>query len=175
LGAAAQKYPVGSLVRARERDWIVLPSEDGEVLRVKPVTGSDDASVGLFLPLEQGDLKSTSFSPPSPEVVGDPTASRILFDAARLLLRSSAAPFRCAGRLSFNPRPYQFVPLIMALRLDPVRVLPISPARSAPDARRPFGRVPGRSAFFERQDGASPCKRDIFPGRRTHRRTIALV
>jgi superfamily II DNA or RNA helicase len=123
LGGAGQKYPIGSLVRARERDWIVLPSEDGDVLRVKPVTGSDDASVGLFLPLEQGDLKSTSFSPPNPEVVGDPTASRILFDAARLLLRSSAAPFRCAGRLSFNPRPYQFVPLIMALRLDPVRLL----------------------------------------------------
>ena len=56
-------------------------------------------------------------------MVGDPTSSRLLFDAARLLLRSSAAPFRCAGRISVSPRPYQFVPLIMALRLDPVRLL----------------------------------------------------
>ncbi len=46
-----------------------------------------------------------------------------LFDAARLSLRSGAAPFRSLGRISVVPRPYQFVPLIMALRLDPVRML----------------------------------------------------
>jgi hypothetical protein len=38
-------------------------------------------------------------------------------------LRSGAAPFRSLGRISVTPRPYQFVPLIMALRLDPVRLL----------------------------------------------------
>jgi SNF2 family DNA or RNA helicase len=46
-----------------------------------------------------------------------------LFNAARLNLRSGAAPFRSLGRISVTPRPYQFVPLIMALRLDPVRLL----------------------------------------------------
>jgi SNF2 family DNA or RNA helicase len=46
-----------------------------------------------------------------------------LFNAARLSLRSGAAPFRSLGRISVTPRPYQFVPLIMALRLDPVRLL----------------------------------------------------
>jgi SNF2 family DNA or RNA helicase len=46
-----------------------------------------------------------------------------LFNAARLNLRAGAAPFRSLGRISVTPRPYQFVPLIMALRLDPVRLL----------------------------------------------------
>jgi superfamily II DNA or RNA helicase len=120
---AATSFSVGSIVEARGRLWIVLPSEDAEVLRLKPVTGTDANPVGLFLPLERSDVRPTSFTPPDPEIVGDPTSSRLLFDAARLLLRSSAAPFRCAGRLSVSPRPYQFVPLTMALRLDPVRLL----------------------------------------------------
>ncbi len=116
-------FSVGSIVEARGRLWIVLPSDDTDVLRLKPVTGTDANPVGLFLPLERSDVRPTSFAPPDPELIGDPTSSRLLFDATRLLLRSSAAPFRCAGRLSLSPRPYQFVPLIMALRLDPVRLL----------------------------------------------------
>jgi superfamily II DNA or RNA helicase len=124
MGERAQgAFQVGSLVRARGRTWIVLPSDEPDLLRLKPVTGADDTPVGLFLPLERSGIETASFAPPNPESVGDPAASRVLFDAARLLLRSSAAPFRCAGRLSFTPRPYQFVPLIMALRQDPVRLL----------------------------------------------------
>ncbi len=115
---------VGSLVRLRGRDWIVLPSEDPElVLNLKPVTGLDAERTGVFLPLEKADIEPAEFRPPSPDSIGDPGASRVVFDVARLLLRSSAAPFRSAGRLSFSPRPYQFVPLIMALRLNPVRML----------------------------------------------------
>jgi hypothetical protein len=116
-------FQVGSIVRARGRDWIVLPSAAPDVLTLRPVTGTDDAAVGLFLPLEGDSVTSASFTPPSPEVVGDPTAGRLLLDATRLLLRSSTAPFRCTGRLSFRPRPYQFLPLVLALKLDPVRLL----------------------------------------------------
>jgi superfamily II DNA or RNA helicase len=94
-----------------------------DVLNLKPITGSDANSIGLFLPLERTGITEASFPSPDPAVVGDPAASRILFDAARLLLRSSTAPFRCAGRLSFRPRPYQFMPLILALKLDPIRLL----------------------------------------------------
>src|SRR5262249_20648315 len=46
-----------------------------------------------------------------------------LFDAARLSLRSGAGPFRSLGRISVIPRPYQFVPLIMALQQSRVRLL----------------------------------------------------
>src|SRR5262249_42355105 len=41
----------------------------------------------------------------------------------RLGFRSSAGPFRSFAQLGVEPRPYQLVPLLMALKLDPVRLL----------------------------------------------------
>ena len=41
----------------------------------------------------------------------------------RLGFRSSAGPFRSFARIAVEPRPYQLVPLLMALKLDPVRLL----------------------------------------------------
>ena len=41
----------------------------------------------------------------------------------RLGFRSSAGPFRSFARINVEPRPYQLVPLLMALKLDPVRLL----------------------------------------------------
>jgi hypothetical protein len=35
------EYPVGSLVRIRERDWVVLPSEDAEILCLRPLSGAE--------------------------------------------------------------------------------------------------------------------------------------
>jgi SNF2 family DNA or RNA helicase len=46
-----------------------------------------------------------------------------LFDAARLSFRNASGPFRCMGKLSFRPRSYQIVPLVMALKQDVVRLL----------------------------------------------------
>jgi len=37
--------------------------------------------------------------------------------------RSSAGPFRSFAGIAVEPRPYQLVPLLMALKLDPVRIL----------------------------------------------------
>jgi hypothetical protein len=113
---------VGSLVRVRERDWVVLPSEDEEVLRLRPLTGSDAEICGIYRPFER-DLEVASFPNPKPEAAGDFICGALLRNAARLSLRSGAGPFRSLGRLSVRPRPYQFVPLIMALKLDPVRML----------------------------------------------------
>ena len=111
------------LVRARGRDWVVLPPDESDVVRLRPVDGSDAEAVGIYLPLEQESLKPSEYVPPDPELAGDFTGSLLLRDAVRLSLRSGAGPFRSMGRLSVVPRPYQFVPLIMALRLDPVRLL----------------------------------------------------
>ena len=36
---------------------------------------------------------------------------------------TSAGPFRSFGHIAVEPRPYQLVPLLMALKLDPVRLL----------------------------------------------------
>jgi len=103
----------------------VLPSDDDEILRLQPLSGSEREAVGLYLPLmsEEQDLKPTQFAPPSLEDLGNWDSALLLWDAARLLLRSGAGPFRSFGRISVRPRPYQLVPLLMALRLNPVRML----------------------------------------------------
>ena len=113
----------GTLVRARGRDWVVLPSDDADLLRLRPLDGTDDDAVGLFLPLEGEDVADATFVPPNPEAHGDFVSARLLLDAVRLGLRSGAGPFRSLGRISVEPRSYQLVPLLMALRQDPVRLL----------------------------------------------------
>jgi len=47
----------------------------------------------------------------------------LLSEALRLSLRRGAGPFRSAARVGFEPRAYQLVPLMMALRLPVVRLL----------------------------------------------------
>jgi hypothetical protein len=68
-------------------------------------------------------VRPARFVDPQPVSGGDATGIMTLFDAARLSLRSGAGPFRSLGHISVVPRPYQFVPLIMALRQSPVRLL----------------------------------------------------
>lgn len=119
----ADNFPPGSLVNVRGRDWVVLPTRERDVLRLRPLTGAEDQVAGIFLPVEGRWVKPASFDPPDPRQAGDVTGGLLLCDAARLSLRSGATPFRSMGRISVVPRPYQFVPLIMALRLDPVRLL----------------------------------------------------
>ena len=119
----ASTYTPGSLVRARGRDWVVLVPDEPDVVRLRPVDGPDAEAVGVYLGLEPDSLETATYAPPSADGVGDFTGALLLRDAVRLSLRSGAGPFRSMGRLSVVPRPYQFVPLIMALRLDPVRLL----------------------------------------------------
>lgn len=75
----------------------------------------------MFLPLET--VEPAHFSLPDPAQLGDFRSARLLRDAVRLGFRSSAGPFRSLGRVAVDPRPYQLVPLLMALKLDPVRLL----------------------------------------------------
>jgi hypothetical protein len=117
------EYPVGSLVRIRERDWVVLPSDDADILCLRPLSGSESEICGIHRAIEGTLLQHAEFAPPKPEQAGDFIAGKLLRNAARLGLRNGAGPFRSLGRLSVRPRPYQFVPLIMALKLDTVRML----------------------------------------------------
>ena len=117
------EFPVGSLVRIRERDWVVLPSDDTDIVCLRPLSGSESEICGIHREIEGHALKHAEFAPPNPEQAGDFIAGKLLRNAARLGLRNGAGPFRSLGRLSVRPRPYQFVPLIMALKLDFVRIL----------------------------------------------------
>ena len=123
LAPSAALPAVGSLVRTRGRDWVVLASDHPRVLRLRPLTGSEEDAIGVFWELEHDLVESSRFAPPDPTTAGDFLGGILLQDAARLSIRNGAAPFRSLGRLTVVPRPYQFVPLIMALRLDPVRLL----------------------------------------------------
>jgi superfamily II DNA or RNA helicase len=116
-------HPVGSLVRARGREWVVLPETDEDMLMVRPVGGSEDETTGLLLSLEGAGVEPATFPLPDPGEVGDFRSSRLLRDALRLGFRASAGPFRSFGRIAVSPRPYQLVPLLMALKLDAVRML----------------------------------------------------
>ena len=122
------KWLPGQLARARNRDWVAL-HQDGldqyepDIIRLRPVDGTEAEAIGIYLPLEPNALAATEYLPPDPDRAGDFSGARLLRDALRLNLRSGAGPFRSMGRLSVEPRPYQFVPLIMGLRLDPVRLL----------------------------------------------------
>ncbi len=119
------EYKAGSLVRARMREWVVQPSSDPDLVVLKPLGGSDDEITGIYLPLKIQEDAITSAEFPRPEVsdIGDYTSARLLYDAARLSFRSGAGPFRSMGKLSFRPRSYQMVPLIMALRQEIIRLL----------------------------------------------------
>lgn len=100
-----------------------MPPDETDVIRLRPVDGSDEDTIGVFISLEPDAVAPSEYPMPDPGTAADFTGGLLLRDALRLSLRSSAGPFRSMGRLSVTPRPYQFVPLIMALRLDPVRLL----------------------------------------------------
>ena len=114
-------FPPGTLVKARGREWVVLPESEGDVLMVRPIGGVDDEVVGISRSIET--ITSAKFSLPKPELAGDFNSCRMLRDAARLSTRSATGPFRSFGKIAVEPRPYQLVPLLMAMRLDPVRML----------------------------------------------------
>ena len=115
----------GKLVSLRGRDWVVLPSDSPDLLVVKPLGGSDEETTGIYLPLELPDdiPQDATFASPMTEDLGDISTARLLYDAARLAFRNGAGPFRALAKLSFRPRAYQIVPLVMALRQSIVRLL----------------------------------------------------
>src|SRR5207245_6406528 len=87
----------------------------------RPVGGLDEEVTGVLPAVEP--VSSATFPLPSREDIGDFASGHILRDAARLSTRAAAGPFRSFGRIAAEPRPYQVVPLMMALKLDPVRML----------------------------------------------------
>ncbi|HXR75383.1 MAG TPA: helicase-related protein [Bryobacteraceae bacterium] len=111
----------GTLIHARGRDWVVLPESTDDLLIARPVGGLDEEVTGILPAIEP--VASTSFRLPTREDLGDFTSGRLLRDAGRLSTRAAAGPFRSFGRIAVEPRPYQLVPLMMALKLDPVRLL----------------------------------------------------
>ena len=121
-------FKTGTLVEFRQRPWVVQQSSDNDVLVIKPLGGTDEETIGLYRPLYKDglQLKSYNFQRPTSldlSLAGYHSAAKILYNACRLSFRDIAGPFQCLGRLSFEPRPYQMVPLILALRQERIRLL----------------------------------------------------
>ncbi|MFJ8698293.1 DEAD/DEAH box helicase [Streptomyces ardesiacus] len=113
-------FSAGSLVKARGREWVVLPESEPDLLVLRPLGGSDDdiAAVFPFEPVEEA-----RFAPPEPTDLGDQRAAGLLRTALRVGFRSGAGPFRSLAGIAVEPRAYQLVPLLMALRQKTVRML----------------------------------------------------
>jgi len=115
-------YP-GSLVSARGREWIVLPESDLNTLRLRPLGGGEKDESLIYLPLERQPVRPATFPWPRVDQARNHSASQLLLDALQLKLRNGAGPFRSFGNIAVEPRAYQLVPLLMALKQATVRLL----------------------------------------------------
>ena len=116
-------FAPGDLVRARGREWVALPSPQDGVLALRPLSGAENDAVVLDPELEILPVESARFDLPADAVTTVQAKAALLADAMRLTLRRGAGPFRSAAQLAFEPRTYQLVPLLMALRLAVPRLL----------------------------------------------------
>ncbi len=119
--AAGDRAETGTLVSARGREWVVLPNDEPDRLLLKPLGGGEDEILALFPARES--VTSATFALPDPERPGDAQSCALLRDAVRLGIRSTTGPFRSFGRIAVEPRPYQLVPLLMAMRQETIRLL----------------------------------------------------
>jgi hypothetical protein len=117
------EFSPGALVRARGREWVVQPGSTAGELSLRPLGGSEE-DIALILPdLEFTPPEPAIFPLPDPSRHGSHQAATLLRDAIHLKLRNGAGPFRSFGNIAVEPRAYQLVPLLMALRLPVVRLL----------------------------------------------------
>ncbi|MFE3383163.1 DEAD/DEAH box helicase, partial [Streptomyces anulatus] len=114
-------YTAGSLVAARGREWVVLPESAADMLVLRPLGGSEDDIAAVFPAFEE--VRPAEFAAPSPSDVGDQRSAGLLRTALRIGFRSGAGPFRSLASIAVEPRAYQLVPLLMALRQRTVRLL----------------------------------------------------
>ncbi len=121
--STAFQFQPGDLVQARGREWVVLPGTRDNLLRLRPLGGSDDDSTLIYIPLEPIPPTPATFGLPNAGRPGSQQAALLLRDALRLKLRAGAGPFRSFGNIAVEPRAYQLVPLLMALKSQTVRLL----------------------------------------------------
>ncbi|MEV0661718.1 DEAD/DEAH box helicase [Actinomadura luteofluorescens] len=114
-------YTPGSLVSVRDREWVVLPESAPDMLVLRPLGGADDDIAAVFPAFEE--VRGAEFAAPSPRDLGDFRAAGLLRSALRIGFRSGAGPFRSLAGVAVEPRAYQLVPLMMALRQKTVRML----------------------------------------------------
>ena len=119
----SQQFVPGSIIQCRGREWIVLNGSTETDLRVRPASGSELDSTRIYVPLEKEPPRSATFNLPEISQVGNHRSAMMLRDALVLTLRRGAGPFRSFGQIAVEPRVYQLVPLMMALKQETIRLL----------------------------------------------------
>lgn len=111
----------GDLVSARGRDWVVQPGDADGLVIAQPLDGDREFITALF----PGEIEDPGFGRPAavPGEVGDFASAGLLRTALRIAATHGAGPFRSLASIAVQPRQYQLVPLMMALRMDTVRLL----------------------------------------------------
>ena len=82
-------FAVGSLVRIRGREWVVLPESSDDLVVVRPLGGTDDEVTGIDTTLET--IEPATFALPEP-------------GSGRRLSLSTAAARGCPARVSLQCR-----------------------------------------------------------------------
>ena len=116
-------FSPGDLVRARGREWVALPEPRPGLLALRPLSGNENDTVILDPSFETLPVEPARFDLPDDAKPTVQAKAALLADALRFTLRRGAGPFRSAAQLAFEPRTYQLVPLLMALRLQVPRLL----------------------------------------------------
>ena len=113
----------GTLVRIRGREWVLETCDIEDCIRLRPLGGTD-SDVQIIMPsIEDTELESATFPVPDSKKPGSYSSALLLRNALRLKLTNAAGPFRSLGHVAVEPRSYQLVPLLMALKQNPVRLL----------------------------------------------------
>tara|TARA_R110001599_G_scaffold263053_2_gene463649 strand:- start:7692 stop:10541 length:2850 start_codon:yes stop_codon:yes gene_type:complete len=118
-----ETFNPGSIVNARGREWVVLPQSDSGVLYLRPLGGGEEQPTVVAPALEREPIRPATFPYPDPEKSGTQSAGLLLRDALMLKLRAGAGPFRSFGNIAIEPRAYQLVPMMMALKHQTIRIL----------------------------------------------------
>jgi len=50
---SAIEFQPGNIVRARGREWVVLPHSVDDILHLRPIGGGDDSPTQICVPLER--------------------------------------------------------------------------------------------------------------------------
>lgn len=116
-------FTPGDLVRARGREWVALPAPGEGLMALRPLSGNENDILVLDPNLEIASVEPARFDLPDDARPTVQSKAALLADALRMTLRRGAGPFRSAAQLAFEPRTYQLVPLLMALRLQVPRLL----------------------------------------------------
>ncbi len=116
-------FTPGAIITCRGREWIVMNGSTDDDLILRPASGSEKEIAHVYVPLEKVKPRSAKFDMPDIAQRGNHESSVLLRDALMLSLRRGAGPFRSFGQIAVEPRTYQLVPLMMAMKQQVIRLL----------------------------------------------------